>query len=770
MISISVPYLGAAPEEVEAAVCVRIEEQIQSLEGIKQITSTASEGMGTVMVEAEPGQDVRELLDDIKSRVDAIDTFPEETEKPVIQEVLLRRQVISIAVSGAASLKVLKRLAERVRDEVSTLEGITQLQLANARPYEVSIEVSEEALRRWGLTIDQVAQAVRRSSLDMPGGSLKTQGGEVLLRTKGQAYVGAEFEELVLLTRRDGTYITLGDVATVVDGFAETDQTARFDGQPAVLVQIFRVGDQSALEIAAKVQEYVRQARAYMPEGIQLTTWQDDSKVLKSRLELLARNGLQGLLLVLLILTLFLRLGLALWVSLGIPISFLGTLWLMPWLDVSINLMSLFAFIVVLGILVDDAIVVGEGIYSSQRKGLFGIEAARKGAQRVAIPVIFGVLTTVAAFSPLVAVEGSIGKIMRVIPLIVIPCLLFSLVESLLVLPSHLSHYHPQGKRPPGALVRYWQRFQGLFADSLMWFARRVYRPALRLAVRLRYLTVAAGLATLLLTAGLILGGRIRFVFLPEVEADNVAAFLTMPQGTPVEVTEAAIRRLEQTAFETARELERRRQEAGGRRQEEGNRGEVQSSKSKVGQKESGVRNQESGRAESGIRNREPEASGRVRSSQLAVGSTPFFRSPFSLLRSPSASYSLSPASSPQPPLGDDRIFRHMLASVGEQPFRTAQSQNAGGGVGESFSGAHLGEINIELAPSEERAFSSTEIANLWREKTGAIPDAVELTFTSSLFSPGEPINIQLSATDLDRLQQAADQLKAQLARYPGVY
>jgi multidrug efflux pump subunit AcrB len=681
LITISVTYRGAAPQEVEEAVCVRIEEEIYGVEGIKKLTSTAAENIGVVTVEVQQGYDVRRVLDDVKNRVDAIDTFPAETEKPIVREVVLRRQVLNVAIHGPADERTLKRLGERVRDEIGALPGITQVELANARPYEISIEVSEDALRRHGLTFDQVVRAVRQSSLDLPGGALRTDGGEILLRSKGQAYRGEDFERIVLLTRPDGTYLRVGDIATVVDGFEETDQSARFDGQPSVLLQVFRVGDQSALDIAGAVKEYASMARARMPEGIRLTVWQDDSRVLQSRLDLLLRNGMAGFVLVFVTLALFLKLRLAFWVSLGIPVSFLGALWLMPGFDISINLMSLFAFIVVLGIVVDDAIVVGESIYTAQRKHGPGLQAAVAGAHAVYVPVIFAVLTTMAAFSPLLFLEGSTGKIARVIPLIVIPTLVFSLIESLLVLPAHLSF--GRGRRHTqeperGGVRGWWKRFRSGFSGGLDRFVEQRYRPALARAIRWRYLTFATGAAILILTIGVIGGGWVRFSFFPPVEAENVAAMLTMPQGTPAEVTADAVRVLESTALDLRREID---------------------------------------------------------------GDAP----------------------------EDESVFRHLLASVGEQPFRTMQSQG-GGNVGRTFVGGHLGEVNIQLAPSEERTLTSTEIASRWRLRVGSIPDAVELSFTSSLFSTGEAINIQLTGPDLERLRASADALKAKLAEYPGVF
>ena len=555
LIAVDVRYLGAGPEEVEEGVSVRIEEAIQGIDGVKRITSTASEGIGTVLVELELGSDPRKVVDDVKSRVDAIDTFPAETEKPIIREITMRRQVVDVAISGDVGEATLKHLAEQVRDEITAIPEITQVEVTNARPYEISIEVSEDALRRHGLTFDEVAQAVRRSSLDLPGGSVRTDSGEVLLRTKGQAYRGDEYENLALWTRPDGSRLRLGEVARVVDGFAETDQLARFDGELTVLVSVFRTGNQAALDIAAQVKAYVERAQTRMPEGVSVTVWQDQSKVLNDRLSLLLRNGLAGFCLLFLVLALFVQFRLAFWVSLGIPISFLGAIWLMPGLDVSINLMSLFAFILVLGIVVDDAIVVGENVFTHQQRHGQGLTGSIEGAQEIAVPVVFAVLTTVAAFLPLIFVPGMTGKFMRVIPLIVIPCLLFSLLESLMILPAHLSHmgWNDPGKRPGP-----WGRLQGMVARGLRSFIEHAYRPALEFALRRRYLTLAIGLATLIITGGMAGGGLLRFQFFPSVEADFMSAAVTMPQGTPVEVTSNIVRRLEMSAAQVRREMEDR--------------------------------------------------------------------------------------------------------------------------------------------------------------------------------------------------------------------
>jgi multidrug efflux pump subunit AcrB len=670
LVTIQVSYLGAAPEEVEEAVNVRIEEAIQGIDGIKQIRSTASEGSGSVIIELDIGADARKVVDDVKSNVDAITTFPDETEQPIIREIRGRRRVIDIAVSGQADEFTLKTLAERVRDDLSAKPEITQVEMANARPYEISIEVSETSLRRYGLTFQEVAEAVRRSSLDLPGGSVRTDGGEILLRTIGQAYRGNEFEELVVWTRPDGSRLQLRDVATVIDGFAETDQMARFDVQPTMLVSVFRTGDQSALDIADAVHSYVATGNARMPAGVTLTTWQDESQILEDRLSLMLRNGTTGFILVFVVLALFLDLRLALWTSLGIPISFFGALWLMPGLDVSINEISLFAFILVLGIVVDDAIVVGENIYSHQERHGDGLRGAIEGAQEISTPVIFAVLTSVAAFVPLMLVPGMMGKIFRVIPLVVIPCLLFSLVESLQILPSHLSH-----TAKPRTRRSLWSRFQGLFTNGLRRFTHGVYRPSLELALRWRYSTAAVGAAMLIVTVGMIMGGWASFHFFPSIEADFISAAVTMPQGTPATGTSDAIARLEQ-----------------------------------------GV-----------------EA---LRAEMIAQdGVDPFL---------------------------------HVYSSVGDQPL-AAQGGSPFGAIFNRAE-ANLGEVTVELAPSDQRSTSSEALGNRWRDLTGPVPSATEVKFTATMMSPGDDVDVQLTGNDIGQLRAAADAVKARLTGYAGVF
>lgn len=557
LITVSVPYRGAAPAEVESAVNIRIEEAVSGLEGVKRVTSTASEGSGTVSIEVETGYDIRKLLDNVKSRVDAISTFPLETEEPVVQEALIRMQVLNVSIFGDTDERTLKELGQRVRDDIVALDGVSQADLKGVRPYEISVEVSEDTLRRYGLTFDDVARAVRRSSIDLPGGSVKADTGEVLLRTTGQRYEGAEFRELTLLTRPDGSRIRVGDVARVVDGFEESDQWSRFDGHPAVMVQVYRVGDENAPDVAAAVRQYVDDNREMLPPGISMATWQDTSVLLEDRQDLLLRNGLNGLILVFIVLTLFLRMRLAAWVALGIPVAFLGAIAVMPYVDLTINMMTLFAFILVLGIVVDDAIVVGERIHSYHEAGEPGLRGSILGAQEVTVPVIFGVLTTMVAFVPFMMVPGLIGNFTRAIPLIVIPVLAFSLLESQLILPSHLAHEGQKkvsGRR--NLLVRMWDGIFNGFGRGLDWVIHRVYKPVVAAAVDWRYLTVALTVSTVILSVGLVYGGIVKWIFFPNMDSDNVIVVLTMPEETPAAITAEAVEGIERTALDLGRDLE----------------------------------------------------------------------------------------------------------------------------------------------------------------------------------------------------------------------
>jgi multidrug efflux pump subunit AcrB len=678
IVQVGVVHPGAAPEEVEQSVCVRIEEEIQAIEGIERITSTASEGVCGVSAELLSGYPIDRALTEIKNSVDSIDTFPEDAEKPIVSHLTLRRNALQLALSGPVSEQALKVHGEHIRDEISSLPGVTQVELTSVRPYEISIEVPEESLRRHGITFDQVAEAVRRGSLDRPGGSIRAAEGEVLLRARGQAYTGEEFASLVVVTRPDGTRVLLRDIANVVDGFAEDERYARFDGDPAVMIQVYRVGDQRVLELVDTVKRYAADARSRLPEGIALTVWRDGAEYLRDRLNILLDNGRTGFVLVFVVLALFLRLRLAFWVSLGVPIAFLGALWVFPFGRLSIDVISLFAFIMVLGLLVDDAIVVGENVHRHQEEtDEDSLTAAIRGTREVSVPVIFGVLTTVTAFLPMLIAPGTMGQIFGEIGLVVVVCLLFSLVESQLILPAHLGHMKiARGARASDGrgVARHWRRIQDVSAAWLERLATRGYRRALERVLEFRYAALAAGAVLLMVTTALIAAGHLPFTFFPPVSNDYVSARLSMPLGTPVEVTARAVAELERSAEALRAEL--------------------------------------------------------------------------------AAEYP-----------GGDPIVEHVLAAVGEQTDSGGPPNQAS----EASSASHLGEVSIELQGGDHRPIEANAVAQRWRELTAPIPGVEELVFVSSLFSAGDPIDVQLQAADVDMLERAADLLREKLAHYDGV-
>ncbi|MDA0666543.1 MAG: efflux RND transporter permease subunit [Planctomycetota bacterium] len=549
---ITVAYPGASPAEVEKGVIMRIEKEVQGLAGVDDVSATANEGVGIVTVNFLEGENRQEMLDDIKAAIDRIDNFPVNTEEPEVILLEMNKRVMNIAIWGDANQKTLREAARIVEDQLILQPDISLVQLTNAPDFEISIEVSEEALRRYQMTFDEVVLAVRSSSIDIPGGGIKTIGEEILLRTQGQAYLGTEFAALPLRTLPNGTRLLLGDVATVVDTFVESDQSNRFNGSPAVILEIIRTGNQEALVMADQALAALELAQKQLPKGIYLDKINDETQLLRGRLDLMLRNGKQGLLLVLIALALFLRLRLALWVTLGIPIAFLGATILMPSMGSSVNLISLFGFIVVLGIVVDDAIVIAENIHEHRQRGKSGLQAAIEGTQEMSKPVIFAVLTTIAAFVPMLLMPGNMGQFARQIPMVVIAVLIFSLVESLLILPAHLTHL-PADKA--NTKLGPWGRLQELVNRMLDAFLRRIYKPSLNFALRNRYLVVALGIALFMSTVGYVQSGRIKFNFFPAMEADNVIGELQMPLGTPLAVTEAGIQRFEDAALELQQEL-----------------------------------------------------------------------------------------------------------------------------------------------------------------------------------------------------------------------
>lgn len=548
VVNVSVTLRGSTPEDAELALATRIEEAIQDLEGIKEYTSRSSEGGTQVSIEVEKGYQAREVLDEIKMRVDAINTFPADAERPIISLAQWNPDVISVAVAGDVSEREIRELVEQVREQLLQIRGITQAEIRGVRDYEIAVELSQDALREFDLSLQHVAEAISRNSLDLSAGNVTTDGGDILLRSKGQAYRKDDFEKIVLKTHPDGTLLTLGDIAKIDDAFEEKAMRTRFNGKLAATIDIKRVGSQSAIEVADLVKQYVEEKQATLPETLTISYWNDRSDIIKKRIKTLTSNALQGGILVILLLSLFLRPSVALWVFLGIPVSFLGAFFMMPFLGVSLNMLSLFAFIVVLGIVVDDAIVTGENVYTHLQRAESGLDAAIKGTTEVAVPVTFGVLTTVAAFLPLAFMSGHRGPIFSQIPLIVIPVLLFSLIESKFVLPAHLKHIKVGKSQQHGKLMTLQRRFAKGFEEAIL----RYYQPTLAWCLQRKKVTLSIFIGILLCIFTAVALGHMRFVFFPRIPGESVSLNFEMPVGTPFEVTDSHV----QNVFNAAQQLQ----------------------------------------------------------------------------------------------------------------------------------------------------------------------------------------------------------------------
>ena len=664
-VRVSVAWKGASPEEVEEGACIKIEEAITGIEGIKKITSTAIENSCTLVADLESSVgDARTVMDDIKNAVDRIDSFPDDIERPVISEVKRIDQVLNLALYGDASEAALKRMAEGIKDDLLAMAGISQVAVSGVRNWEIAIEVSEPTLRRYGLTFEKLADTIRKNVLDLTGGDIRSSDQRIRIRTLGKRYTGLEFENLAILTRTDGTILRLRDIARVVDGFEDTDKSGRFNGKNAALVIINKTGDEDALQIAEMVKTYAARKQKILPKGIFLSPWADTSRLIEDRLDLLLRNGRIGLVLVFLSLWLFLNVRLSFWVAMGIPVSLMAALGFVTFSGGSLNMITMFAFIMVLGILVDDAIVVAENIHSRMKKGEDFLQAAIEGAYEVAWPVVGTVTTTIVAFMPLFWVEGTIGKFMAILPLAIIAALIASLIESLFILPVHLGHW----LRPPreGSFSGRLRRRIDRFVD---WWVKRIYLPFLGFCLEARYLVIAVAIATFAVTIGLTAGGHVRFLFFPSFDSDFIQARILFPEGTPITLTSAAARRIE----ESVRSLE-------------------SDFRSKTG----------------------------------------------------------------------ESIVRHYFTILGEQVSGPNKS------VAE---GSNAAQVIVELLPAERRGIPSAAIVSRWREKTGEIPDAVSLAFGGTQVHPGgKAIEIRFTGADMPSLRRAAEALKSELKKYPGVH
>lgn len=717
-VTVTVAFRGNSPEEVEEGIVLKIEEAIQDLEAIDEMTSIASESNGTVAAEIKDGYDPRAALDDIKARVDAIVTFPAEAEKPRVSLQEHADSVVKVIIAGNLDEFQLRQLADEVHEDIlnltaeSTLsfprwlpidrvpvlgsiirsittktEDITSATIVGVRPYEISIDVSEKTLLRYDLTLDEVATAVREQSVDLSGGVIKTSSGEILLRTKTRAYFGEQFESIVVRSNPDGTKVTLGDLGSVEDGFEEGEVTARFNGKPAVMVSVNRVGEQNAILISDTVKNYVATKQASVPPGIELTAWRDRSAIVEGRLGTLLGSAVWAGILVFLILALFLRISLSVWVVLGIPVAFAGALICMPFLGATINISSLFGFILVLGIVVDDAIVTGENIYEHLKRDKDSTQAAIDGTHEVTRPVIFGILTTIAAFVPLLMFPGHRGAMFSQIPAVVIPVLIFSLIESKLILPGHLKHLRNAAKAP--AKWNYISRGQQAVARGLEWFIRRAFQPVLEVCLVNRWITVSVFVFILMGTLGWYNSGRIPRVYFPRIASEYVTIGLTMPAGTPYKVTSGHVDRMEAAAFA----LQKKYTDAEGHSLIE----HIFSSTGGQGAASSGGR----------------------RGGSVSSGQT----------------------------------------NVGEVSFEIIDPDAKEGMV-----------LMLDSVPTPASSIDSRRLSMELRRMIGDVPGAEDFSVRAEIGRYGDPIDIRIFGQDPAKLLAAAEEIKAMLAEYPGLF
>lgn len=720
VILVSVPYPGASPEEVEEGICRKIEEGVRSLDGIKKVTSVAAEGAGSVILELfSDVEDVQKVLNEVRSEIDRIPSFPELAEDPEIKQITMRQPAIRVGILGPetdspdAELK-LREVAEEVRDELLMLPNVSQANLIGVKDYQIDIEMSEATLRKYGLTLQEVARLVRRENVELPGGNLKTDGQEVLLRGKNKRSVGEDIAKLPIVTQSNGVVLSVGDLGTVRDEFVDVDSTSRINGRPGLAISIDRTADEDLLKIADEVKEYVAKKADKLPDGFELIDWGDASLEVRGRLNLMVNNGLQGLVLVFITLALFLEFRLAFWVAWGIPVSLLGTCAAMYFLGHSINMLTTFGFLMTLGIEVDDCIVISENIHEHRQRGKSALRAAIDGTAEVFPSVLSSVLTTIVAFLPLMYVSGMMGKFVAVLPVACILILLISLVEATLILPCHLSHEGHGGglrgfnQRLKSSLYRLpipvrfflgWPAWAVLYfleqltypirqiarmfnwlsmhcTTWLDWGIAKFHRPALSWTISHPALVISSCFAFLMVATGLIRAGVVPWSIMPKMDSNELSVAVTYPDGTPASITNQAVDRLEKAIMEV--------------------------------------------------------------NERHATEGKPLV------------------------------LYSH--AAVG---YREADRGPGGSAMGPAASGGHAGSIRVELVDSTERTVPSFQVINEWREAAGEFPGAETVRFSGGDNGPGgRAIEFKLLTSDgeFEDLEAAVEQCKAKLAEYPGVF
>jgi multidrug efflux pump subunit AcrB len=533
VVVVNMEYRGATAKDVEQAIVIPIEAVLEGVDGIETIDAESYRGGARFLISAHRGKDLRDLMDDVKARIDTITTFPAETEPPrvLVPESGNFFDILQIAVMGNMSEHDMRNVARTVQRDLLEIPGISLVDLSSEKESEISIEADAERMLAYKLSFQELSDAIRSFSLDLPAGAIDSASGTFIVRTRGQAFSENDFQNIPIRSA-SGSEVRLGDVATIRDGFVEEDQKLLFNGKPAVLIPVMRVGSESALDISDKVREYIRKSRSKFPEGVELAIWDDESLAIRHRISTLLWSLGQGGLFVLVILGLFVRPSLAFWIVLGIPVSFAGAAIFMPWFGLTANLMSLFGFIMATGIVVDDAIVTGENVYAKIREGVSSFEAAVEGTIEVATPVTFGAITTIVAFLPLMFFDGTWGDYARQVPPVVAPVLLFSLIESKLILPSHLKYM----RRETGS--GWFAKTQAAIAFGMERFIAFFYQPTLNFAIRHRWSVVALFSTSGLLMAGYCVGGGVGFVAFPSVQSTRISAMLELPADVPFETTE----------------------------------------------------------------------------------------------------------------------------------------------------------------------------------------------------------------------------------------
>ncbi len=544
MVSVSVTYSGTDPAEIEESICLKLEEAIDGIEGVKEIQTSANEGVGTAMVKIEDGYSLNDAYEEIKSAVDSISTFPADADRPIVKKVKFTGNVLSIVIWGDLPERQLKETARLLKDELLTIKGISQASVSGIRDYEISVEISEDKLRKYKLSFAQVGDAIRRNSYNYSMGTIRAKDEEYRIRAIGRKYQARDYEYIPVISNQDGTVITLGNIAEIRDTFEDSQMISRFNGKPAVSLDVFKTDQEDTIYISDKVKEFLERKKKELPSSINFSVTRDMAELIRGRLDMLVSNGILGLTLVFLCLWMFLDIRLSFWVTLGIPISLSGAMIVMSMSGCSINMLSLFGFIMVLGLIVDDAIVIGESVYDERARGASSYDAVVNGTSVVALPVVAAVLTTVIAFVPLFIVSGVMGKFISQIPIPVIAALGMSLIESLIILPVHLRHMPRMDEAHPPKNFNFVGKFRIKVSEVLDNFINNIYMPFLKKAVRWRYLALCIAVSVLIIIGGLVKSGLVKIIFFPKDDSNFIMAQIEMMPGTTIEETEKVADRI----------------------------------------------------------------------------------------------------------------------------------------------------------------------------------------------------------------------------------